>query len=53
MKQRITGLKRRQIAAAFRRMARGVEEKAAYGRTIGFYCASGRPGPSGLGKSDS
>ena len=41
MKQRITGLKRRRVAAAFRRMARGVEEKAAFARTITFYRVSG------------
>ena len=51
MKQRITGLKRRQVASA--PTARGVEEKAAYGRTIGFYRASGSPGLSGLDRSDS
>ena len=53
MKQRITGLKRRQVAAAFRHMARGVEERAAYGRTIGFYRASGQAWVDGLGKSAS
>ena len=49
MKQRITGLKRRQIAAAFRRMARGVDETAAYGRPIGFYRASGQAWVARLG----
>jgi hypothetical protein len=49
MKQRITSLKRRQVLAAFRRMARGVEERAAYGRTIGFYRASGQAWAERLG----
>ena len=49
MKQRITGLKRRQVAAAFRRMARGVEEKAAYANAISFYRASGQEWTRRLG----
>jgi hypothetical protein len=34
---------RRIVAAAFRRLAHGVESKAAYARTIDFYRASGQP----------
>ena len=49
MKQRITGLKRRRIAAAFRRLARGVEERAAYANTISFYRASGQEWTRRLG----
>ena len=37
-----TNLQRVIIAAAFRSMARGVEAKAAYASTLGFYRASGR-----------
>jgi hypothetical protein len=35
-------MKRRTIAAAFRRMANGVEDKAAYASTVDFYRASGQ-----------
>lgn len=35
-------LKRRTIAAAFRRMAHGVADKAAYANTVSFYRASGQ-----------
>jgi len=34
-------IKRRAVAAAFRRMARAVEPKAAYQNTVSFYRASG------------
>ena len=40
---------RRKVAAAFRRMAGGVEAKAAYAATIGFYRASGRDWAKRLG----
>ncbi len=49
MKQRITNQQRRRVAAAFRRMARGIEEKAAYGKTIAFYRASGQSWVERLG----
>jgi hypothetical protein len=49
MKQRITKQQRRRVAAAFRRMARGIEEKAAYAQTIGFYRASGQAWVERLG----
>ena len=32
---------RRTVAAAFRRMANGVGDKAAYASTVGYYRASG------------
>jgi len=35
-------IKRRTVAAAFRRMAHGVAEKAAYANTVSFYRANGR-----------
>ena len=35
-------LKRRTVAAAFRRMANGVEAKTAYASTVRFYRASGQ-----------
>jgi hypothetical protein len=40
---------RKQVARAFRRMARGVVEKAAYARTIGFYRSSGHAWVERLG----
>jgi len=43
-------IKRRAVAAAFRRMARGVEAKAAYQSTIRFYRASGREWAQKLGQ---
>jgi hypothetical protein len=42
-------LKRRTVAAAFRRMANGVNDKAAYASTVGFYRASGRAWAKRLG----
>ena len=41
--------KRRTVAAAFRRMAHGVKDKAAYANTIEFYRASGREWTKQLG----
>ena len=35
-------MKRRTIAAAFRLMANGVENKAAYASTVDYYRASGQ-----------
>ena len=35
-------MKRRTVAAAFRRMANGVEDKAAYEATVDYYRASGK-----------
>ena len=35
-------IKRRAVAAAFRRMAGGVEARAAYQNTVRFYRASGQ-----------
>jgi hypothetical protein len=46
-----TTIKRRAVAAAFRRMANGVKDKAAYANTVGFYRASGQirgQGPNSL-----
>ena len=40
---------RRKIAAAFRRMAGGVDARAAYAASIGFYRASGRDWAKRLG----
>ena len=34
-------IKRKTVAAAFRRMAHGVKDKAAYANTVAFYRASG------------
>ena len=42
-------LKRRLIAAAFRSMAGGVEDRTAYATTIGFYRARGRDWAKSLG----
>jgi hypothetical protein len=44
-----TTIKRRTVAAAFRRMARGVEGKAAYASTVRFYRASGQEWARQLG----
>jgi hypothetical protein len=44
-----TTIKRRTVAAAFRRMANGVQDKAAYANTVGFYRASGREWAKQLG----
>ena len=35
-------LKRKLVAAAFRSMAGGVDDKTAYASTVGFYRASGK-----------
>jgi hypothetical protein len=41
--------KRRTVAAAFRRMAHGVKDKAAYANTLEFYRASGQEWTKQLG----
>jgi hypothetical protein len=43
-------IKRRAVAAAFRRMARGVEAKAAYANTVRFYRSSGQEWAQQLGQ---
>ena len=42
MARSTTNQERRRIAAAFRRMARGVDQKAAYASTVEFYRSSGQ-----------
>lgn len=42
-------IRRRTVAAAFRRMANGMQDKAAYANTIGFYRASGQEWVKRLG----
>jgi hypothetical protein len=42
-------MKRRTVAAAFRRMANGVEDKTAYASTVDFYRASGQEWAKSLG----
>ena len=37
------------VAEAFRLMAHGLEDKAAYARTVQFYCSSGREWTKQLG----
>jgi len=40
---------RKAVAAAFRKMAHGVESKAAYASTVEFYRASGQEWTKSLG----
>ena len=42
-------IRRRTVAAAFRRMANGMQDRAAYANTIGFYRASGKEWVKRLG----
>jgi hypothetical protein len=42
-------IKRKAVAAAFRRMARGVAAKAAYANTVRFYRSSGQAWARQLG----
>ena len=44
-----TTMKRKTVAAAFRRVANGVKDKAAYANTIDFYRASGQEWAKQLG----
>jgi hypothetical protein len=44
-----TTIRRKTVAAAFRRMANGVKDKAAYANTVGFYRASGQEWAKQLG----
>jgi hypothetical protein len=49
MKASMINLQRKAVAAAFRRMANGVESKAAYASTVDYYRASGQPWAKTLG----
>ncbi|MCI3953375.1 MAG: hypothetical protein K0R53_2875 [Burkholderiales bacterium] len=49
MARSTTNQERRRVAAAFRRMARGVEPKRAYASTVGFYRSSGQEWTRQLG----
>ena len=42
-------IKRRIVAAAFRRMAHGVENKTAYASTVAYYRSSGQEWAQQLG----
>jgi hypothetical protein len=42
-------INRRTVAAAFRRMANGVENKVAYKNTVAYYRASGKEWAKQLG----
>jgi len=44
-----TNHERGRIAAAFRRLARGVEEKVAYRHTVDYYRANGKDWAKSLG----
>jgi len=49
MKTSTKNQQRRAVAAAFRKMANGVESKAAYASTMEFYRASGQEWARHLG----
>jgi hypothetical protein len=49
MKASIRNRQRKAVAAAFRKMARGVENKMAYASTVEFYRSSGQQWAKSLG----
>jgi len=49
MKMSTRNQQRRTVAAAFRKMANGVESKEAYASTVEFYRASGQEWAKSLG----
>jgi hypothetical protein len=49
MKTSTRNQQRRAVAAAFRRMANGVESRTAYASTVEFYRASGQEWAKSLG----
>jgi hypothetical protein len=49
MKANSRNQQRKAVAAAFRKMANGVESKAAYANTVDFYRASGQEWAKCLG----
>ncbi|HEU4352920.1 MAG TPA: hypothetical protein VFR66_13710 [Burkholderiales bacterium] len=49
MKASSRNRQRKAVAAAFRKMAHGVENKAAYANTVDFYRASGQEWAKSLG----
>ena len=49
MKTRTRNTVRKAVAAAFRRMAHGVQQKPAYANTVAFYRASGQAWAKSLG----
>jgi hypothetical protein len=49
MARSTTNQERRRVAAAIRRMARGVEPKRAYASTVDFYRSSGQEWTRQLG----
>ncbi|HJS78576.1 MAG TPA: hypothetical protein VJ778_14275 [Burkholderiales bacterium] len=49
MKASMRNRQRKAVAAAFRKMARGVENKMAYASTVEYYRASGQEWAKSLG----
>ena len=49
MKARIGNRQRKAVAAAFRKMANGVEDRTAYASTVEYYRASGQEWAKTLG----